>query len=98
MADFKTLNVNGTTYSVKDETARTSAANVASSLADEYDSTSTYSVGDYVMYGDKLYECSTAVSTAEEWDSSKWSAVLVTDIPSGGTWTYNSSTETLTYS
>ena len=37
-----------------------------------YDSSSTYSVGDYTRYLDKVYKCNTAIETAEDFDSSKW--------------------------
>ncbi len=54
-------------------------------VADEYDSTSTYAIGDYVMYESTLYKCITAVSSAENFDSTKWTAVVVTDeMGSGG--------------
>lgn len=37
-----------------------------------YDNSSTYSVGDYTRYLDKVYKCNTAIETAEDFDSSKW--------------------------
>lgn len=49
-------------------------------LADRYDATSTYAVGDYCIYGGQLYKCTTAISTAEAWDSTHWTA---TDIFNG---------------
>lgn len=48
-------------------------------LADAYDETETYAVGDYVIYGGDLYKCTTAISTAEEWDSTHWTPCLITD-------------------
>ena len=54
-------------------------------IAETYDATSTYDVGDYVIYHDDLYKCITAVSTAEPFDSNKWAECLVTDeLGSGG--------------
>ena len=44
---------------------------------DTYDSTSTYAVGDLVIYDNSIYECTTAITTAEAWDSSKWALVPV---------------------
>lgn len=41
-------------------------------LAPAFSSSSTYAVGDHVTYNGKYYVCSTAVSTAGSWDSSKW--------------------------
>ena len=46
-------------------------------LAPIYDSTSTYSVGNKVIYNGKLYTCSTAITTAEEWNSSHWTEISV---------------------
>ena len=46
-----------------------------------YSSSSTYNVGDYVMYQGKLYKCKTAISTAEAWTSAHWDlAVLSNDV------------------
>ena len=42
-----------------------------------YDSSSTYSVGDYIRYLDKVYKCNTAIETAEDFDSSKWTQSTV---------------------
>lgn len=54
-------------------------------IAETYDATSTYNVGDYVIYHDDLYKCITAVSVAEPFDSNKWTECLVTDeLGSGG--------------
>lgn len=50
-----------------------------SNIADAYDETATYSVGDYVIFEGNLYKCTTAVTVAEEFDSDKWTQVVVTD-------------------
>jgi len=42
-----------------------------------YDATSTYSLGDIVVYDHKLYQCISAISTAEAWDSTHWQQVAV---------------------
>lgn len=42
-----------------------------------YDNSSTYSVGDYTRYLDKIYKCNTAIETAEDFDSSKWTQSTV---------------------
>jgi len=64
------------------------------SLADDYSSSSTYNVGDYVMRNYKLYRCNTTISTAESWTSAHWTQVALADdvkgvdaktLPSGGT-------------
>lgn len=41
-------------------------------FAQEYDSTKTYAVGDFVIYNQLLYKCTTTISTAEAFNSSKW--------------------------
>lgn len=42
---------------------------------DTYSNNSIYVVGDLVVYNHTIYECITAVTTAEEFDSSKWQIV-----------------------
>ena len=41
-------------------------------FAGAYDSTSTYAVGDYVVYEHDLYVCNTAITTAEDWTAAHW--------------------------
>lgn len=54
-------------------------------IAEDYDETETYVVGDYVTYNGLLYKCVTAVATAENFDPTKWTHVVVTDeMGSGG--------------
>lgn len=50
-----------------------------SDLADEYDSTSTYIKGDYVIYNDKLYMANQDISVPEDFDDTKWLVTNVTD-------------------
>ena len=42
---------------------------------DTYSSSSTYALGDLVVYENKVYKCTTAITVAEEWDSTKWTEV-----------------------
>ena len=44
---------------------------------DTFSSSSTYAVGDLVVYDNKIYECITAITTAGAWDNSKWELVPV---------------------
>ena len=44
-------------------------------FAGAYDSTSTYAVGDYVVYEHALYVCNTAISTAEAWTAAHWTQI-----------------------
>ena len=43
------------------------------SIADAYEPTSTYSVGDVVTYAGDRYKCVTSVTTGEPFDADKWS-------------------------
>lgn len=40
-----------------------------------YSASSTYAVGDYVRYGDYLYQCNTDITTAEAWTAAHWTTV-----------------------
>ena len=44
---------------------------------DTFSTSSTYAVGDLVIYNNTIYECTTAVTTAGDWDSSKWTIVPI---------------------
>lgn len=53
-----------------------------SSIAPLYDSTSTYAVGDIVAYEKELFRCTTAISTAEAWDSTHWTKTdIISEMP-----------------
>lgn len=45
----------------------------------DFSTSSTYQVGDYVMYQGKLYKCTTAIITGGAWDSTKWSLAVLSD-------------------
>ena len=51
----------------------------AAMIADAYSAESTYAVGDYCTHGGKLYVCSTAISTAEEWTEAHWTETVLGD-------------------
>lgn len=46
---------------------------------DAYDSTSTYSIGNYCIYNNTLYKCITAIAIAEDFDSTKWAQTSITE-------------------
>lgn len=48
-------------------------------ITDAYSSSRTYAVGDYCIYENTLYKCTTAISTAENWNSAHWTAVNISD-------------------
>lgn len=69
-------------------------------LGDIYSSSSTYKVGDLVIYNNSLYKCNTDITTAEEWNASHWTlSTLSKELKSIGKptvlWTgkYNFSTD-----
>jgi hypothetical protein len=41
----------------------------------EYDSTKTYALNDLCTHNSTLYKCTTAITTAEEWNAEHWTAV-----------------------
>jgi len=49
-------------------------------LAADYDPTSTYGVGDYCMYQNELYVCTTDISVAEEFNLFHWRRTRMYDI------------------
>ncbi len=55
-------------------------------IADAYDDTQTYSVGDYCIYDYELYKCIQDISSSETFDPTHWEVVTVmSEVPSGGT-------------
>ena len=58
--------------------------NTQISLAPPYDQTSTYEVGDLVMYENLLYKCIIAITVAEAWDATKWERAVLSDSAGGG--------------
>ena len=64
------------------EAAQSGAIDV---IADDFDETQTYAVGDYVNHEGSLYKCTTAVTVAGAWNSANWTETIVMDeIESGG--------------
>ena len=48
-------------------------------VSDVYSSSKTYAKGDYCIRNNTLYRCTTAITTAEAWNSSHWTATQVDD-------------------
>ena len=44
---------------------------------DTYDSSNKYSIGDMVTHNHTIYECTTAITTAEEWNENHWTIVPI---------------------
>ena len=73
----------GNGYASKKTTVKDITDKSNLNLAEEYDSTSTYAVDDYVIYESVLYKCTG--TTTGTFDSTKWTSVVVTDeMGSGG--------------
>ena len=51
--------------------------NANPNISDAYDNTATYAVGDYCIYNNSLYKCSTAATVAEDFDSTKWTVTTI---------------------
>ena len=49
-------------------------------IADEYDATATYAVGDVCIHDGKLYQCNTAIGTAEAWTAAHWTEIQVSEL------------------
>lgn len=82
-ADTKATNA-GTAASTAD-TKATNAKNAAdgaiASISDAFSNASAYSVGDYVIYNNLLYKCTTAVSTPGDWTgSANWTRTTIEEI------------------
>ena len=45
--------------------------------AEDYNSTKTYNIGDYVWYNGVLYRCISDVTTAETWTAAHWTAAVL---------------------
>lgn len=55
-------------------------AKLAADFAPAFDATSTYALDDLCTYQNVLYKCTTAITVAAAWDSTKWTAVAVDDL------------------
>lgn len=76
--DFTVTNANaGNTYT-KSEIEQFLAQKVnITVVTDAYSSLQTYAVGDYCIYENTLYKCTTAITTAEAWNSAHWTATTI---------------------
>lgn len=46
-------------------------------VADKYSSLASYAVGNYCIYENLLYRCTTAIPSGESWNSSHWVQILI---------------------
>lgn len=60
-------------------------AQLAYTIANVYDSSATYAVGDYAIYQNTLYKCTTAINVGEVFNPAKWTSVKVmSEVGQGG--------------
>ena len=61
--------------------AKNTADGAIASIADQFSNSSAYAVGDYVIYNNLLYKCTTAVTTPGDWTGSlNWTRTTIEDI------------------
>lgn len=71
---LETSKVDLTNYATKTEVnAKSDLTNVAPT----YDNTLTYTIGEVVSYNGKIYRCTTAITTPEDFDSTHWTETSV---------------------
>ena len=56
---------------------------ISPGVANQYSNSATYNVGNYVIYNDQLYRCTTAITTPESWTAAHWTHVLLGDDVAG---------------
>lgn len=71
------VNTANTAATTAVNTANAAAANCAAIVAAPYSNSATYAVGSYCTKDGKLYECTTAITTAEEWTAGHWTETKV---------------------
>ena len=60
--------------------AKAGVDNLSASVSDGFSTTNTYSIGDLVIYGNLLYRCHTAITTAGAWTGSlNWERISIAD-------------------
>ena len=77
-ADQGAIDIAAVTITANSADAKASGA--ISDLADVYDSTSTYNVGDFVIYSNILYRCITTITVPESSDGAHWARTTVEEI------------------
>ena len=58
-------------------TADGKGSGAIASIADTFDTTSTYAVGEYVIYNNLLYICTTAITVPGAWNAGSWNRTTV---------------------
>lgn len=74
--------INGVTKKVSYATMKALTTNLEEVIGvdtDTFSTSSTYEVGDRVVYQKKLYECIVAIETPGVWDSTDWQEIVIID-------------------
>lgn len=53
---------------------------IVTNSSDEYDTSATYNIGDYCIYNNTLYRCTTAVTAEATFDPDKWEATTIISV------------------
>jgi len=72
-----TVPTNGSNYLITSDAVFDALLILATDIAPGYSSSATYVLGAYVTYNNVLYKCTTAITTAEAWNSAHWTAVNI---------------------
>jgi hypothetical protein len=74
MADISKVTASdGTTYNLKDISTR-------AMIASNFSTSSTYAIGDHVIYNGELYICKTAISMAGSWTgNTNWTKIILSN-------------------
>ena len=70
-------NIANTYLPVKKADASYAAKAIGSCISDAFDSAKKYAINDLAIYNNTLYKCTTVITTAGEWDASKWMATNI---------------------
>lgn len=76
--------LNAATFNALQANVESAFVEVDDNIASAYDETSTYAQGDFCIYEGVLYQANQDIETAEEWDSTHWDSVKLTDIMGTG--------------
>jgi hypothetical protein len=73
-----TTNFTLTVYQTKDVSTISGGGTDLTNILTPYSNANTYVINDLVYYNDYLYKCNTAITTPEDFDSSKWTQTTIT--------------------
>lgn len=73
----RSYNILASTSEISNIAFATPESIVTSNIADDYDATATYSVGDYRVFNNILYKCIDDIDTPEAWNAAHWTRATV---------------------